>query len=97
MYIVASLWKITSSDTAEVDKRAQQTRNLFRNEPGIQMFEAFKCGEKELMAVIGYQDEATYNKIVADENGPFMMALAATGLEHYAQWVQSWRGEAEKD
>jgi hypothetical protein len=63
-----------------------------RNQSGVQMLEMFRSGNKRI-AVHGYKDEATYQSLVSDPNGPFARAQAKHNVEEYGRWLYSERGE----
>lgn len=60
--------------------------------PGIEQIIAFHTSDSDVMVVVAYADEATYDKIVNDPNGPFVKNAAELKLEELMEWKQSWRG-----
>jgi hypothetical protein len=59
-------------------------------------FHSFWSGP-QVVAVHAYKDEAAYNAIVNDPNGPFAAALAAHKLEEVSRWIGSEKGTALED
>ena len=97
MYIVASIWKLVPGKEAEAQALGLKMRDLLRSTDGVQSLTQFEIGPGERMVVMGYRDEATYQKIIQDPNGVFNKALADLNLESVMTWVQSWRGPSMDD
>ena len=57
------------------------------------MAEAFIDENDMGVAIIGYTDRETYERVVNDPAGPFAQALKDTGLEEVGTWQSSQRGE----
>ncbi len=68
---------------------------LMRKEPGVVLLEGMKSGNR-YWAAHGYQDGATYNKIMQDPRGAFSKALAEYQVDKIARWISSERGETLK-
>ncbi len=97
MYLVVSLWKIHPGKLKEAEERSLAVREALRTQDGIQLFEGFQLDDypdDRMMAVVGYQDRETYERLIKDPNGPFAKALEKSELEEVTTWVESWRGEA---
>jgi heme-degrading monooxygenase HmoA len=94
MYVVASTWEIVKGKRAEAEALGIKMRSLMRAQSGIESMLHFPTGEDEIMVVVSYSDEAAYNRIINDPNGPFEKALKEVDLESTMRWKQSWRGTA---
>jgi hypothetical protein len=97
MYIVASLWEINPGQKAVAQPKGLEVRKVLRATPGVHSVTHFQPEENKVMAIIAYEDEAAYDRIINDPNGPFATAIKQHGLEDVMTWVQSWRGEASAD
>ncbi len=91
MYLVVSYWEPVPGHEAQFEESGRAVREVLRSLPGVQLIEVFESNGKRV-AVHGYKDEATYNSIVGDPNGPFSKAIAETHLEDHAQWISSDKG-----
>ena len=49
------------------------------------------------LAVMGYEDEAAYQRIVHAEGGPFEQVAKRHRLEEFGEWIWSERGECVVD
>jgi hypothetical protein len=96
MYIVVSKWQITPGADEEWKARGLAVRQALRKVPGITVLEHFYTHDGAV-AIVGYQDEATYHRIVDDPNGPFVKAIDEHKLEEVSHWVWSERGESVPD
>lgn len=57
-----------------------------------QMFNV-RVAPNQMLAVIEYTDQASYERLILDENGPFVQAAKKFGMENHARWLWSERGE----
>ena len=94
MYMVVSKWGIVAGHEAQVAEQGRSVRDVLRRQPGVQFVKEFTNEDGVLVAVIGYDDEATYRRVIHDPNSAFMQAIAQYRLEEHAVWVGSDRGEA---
>ncbi|MBX7135975.1 MAG: hypothetical protein K1X67_25175 [Fimbriimonadaceae bacterium] len=94
MYMVVSKWGIVAGHEAEVAEKGRAVRDVLRRQPGVQFVYEFKNEDGVFVAVIAYDDEAAYKRIIQDPNGAFMQAVSQYRLEEHAVWVGSERGEA---
>jgi len=94
MYLVISHWEVVPGREAEFERDGKKVRDVLRSQPGATMITHFKSNEK-FVVVHGYEDEAAYNRIVNDPNGPFVKALAETNLESSARWLGSEKGSTD--
>ena len=92
MYLVVSHWEALPGKEAEFEETGKKVAALLRRQPGVVLLEMFQSGDKYI-SVHGYQDEATYQKLVNDPNGTFAQAMAAHPVEELGRWISSERGE----
>ena len=93
MYIVVSKWAFKPQDEQKFRETGLKMRDIMRNTPGVEYVQAFKADEGHSIAIVGYTDEASYKKIMA-EGGPFETAAKQQGIEGIGTWEWSERGEA---
>jgi heme-degrading monooxygenase HmoA len=91
MYIVISQWKPKPGREDEFKAIGQKMRGILRSTPGVQMIEGFE-GPECFYAVHAYDDEAAYNRIIQDPNGPFNQAASEHAIEDVADWLGSVKG-----
>lgn len=96
MYCVFSKWTISPSAGPEWEARARSVRSILRATPGVKALHSIQTKDGVLV-MVGYEDEATYQRIIQDASGPFARALRDTGLEEVAEWAWSERGEELDD
>ena len=94
MYIVVSKWQINPGMDEQFTESGRKMRDFMRSQPGVEFVEAFKCEDGCACAILGYQDEATYRRIVQEPNGAFERAAREHNLESMGTWMWSERGEA---
>ena len=94
MYLVISAWKPQPGKEDAFRERGRKVGAVLKRQPGVLLLEVFQSGDKH-MSVHGYDDEATYRRLVHDPGGAFARAIAETGIEEYGTWLYSERGEAE--
>lgn len=92
MYLVVSRWEPFAGREEDFEARGRIMRDLLRAQPGVERIEGFRTEDGGAIAVVGYESEAAYARIVGDENGVFAKAAAQHGLEECARWVRSERG-----
>jgi hypothetical protein len=92
MYLVISCWEALPGKEQEFDEVGKKVSALLRQQPGVVLLERIKSGKRH-WSVHGYQDEATYNKIVQDPNGFFTKALIEHQVEKIGRWISSERGQ----
>lgn len=91
MYLVVSFWETVPGHEEEFERAGTRMRAIMLAQPGVEFVEAFASNGKTV-AVHGYTDEAAYNAIVNDSDGPFVSGAAETGIENHARWISSERG-----
>jgi hypothetical protein len=96
MYMVVSKWQALPSQEDEFESRGRSVRQMLRAQPGVVMLETFRS-EDGAIAVVGYENEETYRRIVDDPNGPFAKAIQDQELESVSHWLWSERGETVTD
>jgi heme-degrading monooxygenase HmoA len=92
MYMVVSRWRAKPGKEDEFIKAGKGARAFLRSQPGVKMVESFDGGDS-LIAVHAYEDEAAYQRIVTDENGPFAKMAAENNLKELGEWLGSDKGE----
>jgi len=93
MYLVVSKWQIAPGREAEAEERGRNVRRELRSIPGVEFVRNFRNESGEIVAIMGYTDSATYQRVVKDPQGPFEQTISRHGLEEVANWVSSERGE----
>lgn len=96
MYMVVSKWGIVAGQEAEMATRGRAVRDVLRHQPGVQFVYEFTNEDGVLVAVVGYDNEASYKSVVHDPNGAFMNSVRESGIEEFGVWVGSERGVAIK-
>ncbi len=96
MFMVISKWEYDKTHENEVRESAAKMMTAFDGWDGVEFSYNVRTGENTVCAVIAYRDEATYQKLVNDPNGPFAKAAAEHGIENHARWLWSERGEVER-
>jgi len=96
MYIVASIWEVARGKKAEAEALGKTMRARLIAQSGVEAIQHYTTdgNEDEIMVIVSYTDEAAYNRIINDPNGPFQTALKDVALESMMTWKQSWRGTA---
>ena len=94
MYIVASTWEVLDGKLDEFVANGNRMRKILMAHPGIESIQHFSSGEDEVMVIVGYSDEDSYNRLINDPEGPFVKGLKDIDLEKTARWKQSWRGNS---
>ena len=94
MFLVVSRWQAKPGMEEEFRRVGQSMRSELRAQPGVELVEGFLSGDT-VVAVHGYSDEAAYQRIVQDPNGPFAAAAAKHGIEDVATWIGSDSGSTE--
>jgi hypothetical protein len=92
MYLVVSVWEALPGKAEAFRESGMKVGSLLKKQPGVKLLEVFESGDK-FVSVHGYADEATYQRLVQDPNGPFAKAVAESRVEDYARWLSSERGE----
>lgn len=93
MYIVVSKWEVMPGKEDAFRAGGRTMRDIMRNLPGVEYVEAIKCEDGNAVAIVGYTDQESYNKIMADD-GEFQKAARENNLESLGKWLWSERGEA---
>jgi heme-degrading monooxygenase HmoA len=94
MYIVVSRWEVIPGMEEEFEEKGRVVREILRTTPGVQLVEGFRSDEGGVVAILGYESQDAYNRIVNDESGPFAKAVNEHQLETCGRWVSSDRGES---
>ncbi len=96
MYLVVSYWKALPGHYDQAKAAGTAMSKLMRTQPGVTFMESFESNDK-IVAVHGYADETTYNRIVSDPAGLFVKAAQEHGLEQHLEWLGSDRGTTIAD
>jgi len=94
MYIVVSKWSFLPGREEEWRDISRTTRDRIAGIPGVEFVHGFVSQEGTAVAVIGYTDEGTYNRLVNEPDGAVVQAMADTNVDSVGQWLSSDRGEA---
>ncbi|MBV6458388.1 MAG: hypothetical protein HONBIEJF_01515 [Fimbriimonadaceae bacterium] len=94
MFIVVSKWSFLPGREEEWREISKTTRQRINGIPGVEFVHGFVSQSGEAVAVIGYTDEATYNRLVNEPDGDVVKAMADTNVESVGQWLSSDRGES---
>jgi quinol monooxygenase YgiN len=92
LYLVVSVWEPLPGQEEAFEKQGMAVAAKMREQPGIALLEAFRSGSRRIV-IHGYRDEATYQSLVSDPDGPFARAQAEYPVEKYGRWLYSERGE----
>jgi hypothetical protein len=92
VYLVVSVWEALPGKAEQFRVQGMKVGSLLKAQPGVLLLEVFETGDR-VVSVHGYQDEATYQRLVQDPNGPFARAVAESHAEEYGRWLSSERGE----
>ncbi len=92
MYMVVSEWQPLPGKEEQFRQAGMATGSRLRQEPGVVMMEVFESGDK-VIAVVGYEDEATYHRLIDDPNGVFAREHERNRVEDLGKWIRSDRGE----
>lgn len=92
MYLVVSKWEILPGKESAFEEAGKQMMGAIRSWPGVRFAESIRATDGSI-AVIGYEDEATYRRLVLDPGSPFDQCAADLKLEESGRWVWSERGE----
>jgi quinol monooxygenase YgiN len=92
MFLVVSEWKAKPGKEAEFERAGKQAATRLRKQPGVLLLEIFRSGDRHV-SVHGYQDEATYRKLIDDPQGAFARSQEELGIEKVGEWIGSQRGE----
>ena len=95
MYMVISKWEYYPAHEAELRASAAKMMADLTSWDGVEFAYNVRASPSEILAVIAYSDEASYNRLIQDPNGPFAKAAAEHEIERYSQWKWSERGEVE--
>lgn len=96
MFVVISKWQYDAGHEAEVRTAAQGMMSAINSWPEVEFAYNVRTGPDSVVAVIGYSDKASYERLVQDPNSPFEKAAAEHGIERHATWLWSERGEVEQ-
>ncbi|HJP84166.1 MAG TPA: hypothetical protein VJ835_11760 [Fimbriimonadaceae bacterium] len=96
MYMVISKWEFDPASEGVVKDKARRMMQQIRAWDGVESAFNVRTSPGSVLAVIGYRDEATYQRLIQDPNGPFEKAAQESGIEQEAQWKWSERGEVEE-
>ncbi len=96
MYMVVSRWEVMPGKEEEFERIGKSMRGMLRSQPGVHNVSGIRDGNG-VVAVVTYTDEAAYQRIVKDPNGPFETAAREHDMESIGRWVSSERGEVLED
>jgi hypothetical protein len=95
MYMVISKWEYDPSHERDVRASAAKMMSTIGEWPEVESAYNVRVAANSVLAVITYRDEASYNRLIQDPEGPFAKAAAEHGIEDHAKWLWSERGEVE--
>ncbi len=93
MYGVVAKWEFEPKDEQELSRVSNLMMDELRALDGVETVLDIRVAPNAILSVITYRDEATYQALIHDPNGPFVQAAAKHGIEDLATWVWSERGE----
>ena len=79
--MVISKWEFDVSREAEVRESARIMDDAMGMWPEIEFSYTVRAGEDYVIVVMGYRDEASYQRLIRDPSGPFEKAAAESGIE----------------
>lgn len=94
MYVAISKWEFDPSHEAIAEEKGTWMLNQIRSWDGVEFAHNVRTGPGSVMAIIGYRDAATRDRLILAADGPFNKALEESGLTGTAQWVWTEEGEA---
>ena len=94
MFIVVSRWEPKPEKGDAWKEMAAAARAKVSQVPGVEFMNRFMNEAGQMVVMMGYTDEATYDRLVNDPSGAVAQAMAETDVEEYATWVSSERGES---
>lgn len=94
MYLVVSRWEVIPGKESEFEERGRIMRDILRATPGVRLTEGFLNEDGHAVAILGYESEEAYNRIVNSEDGVFARAAAENRLDECGRWISSDRGVA---
>jgi quinol monooxygenase YgiN len=92
LYLVVSVWEPLPGQEEVFEQQSREATARMRKESGVALMEAFRSGNRRIV-IHGYADEATYQSLVSDPEGPFAQTQAEYPVETYGRWLYSERGE----
>lgn len=92
MYLVVSQWEALPGHEEEFETIGLEVGAVLGSLPGVEFLRSFQAESGRIVAVHGYTDEATYNKIVNNPESPFIKAIQEKQLESHGRWISSERG-----
>lgn len=93
MYIVAAKWKVNPGMESEFKEASSAVRSKIRSLDGVEFIHSFNNEDGQVVVLMGYTDEQTYQSLIHAEDGPFQKMMAESKLEGMAEWISSERGE----
>lgn len=97
MYVVVSKWETLPGKEDQFREAGRKARNAMRGTPGVESVQSLVTEDGAALAIIGYKDRSTYDKIVNDPNGPFAKTAQELQIEQFGRWAWSERGEPVAD
>lgn len=94
MYLVVSKWE-ASADMQEAFRTGagRSMREWLRARPEVELVHEFESEDGNAVAVVGYTDEASYRKLILEDNSPFEQQAKSLNLADMGRWMWSERGE----
>jgi hypothetical protein len=93
MYAVVSKWEVDPQHVETVKASAEEMMSAIKGWDGVESAFNIQTSPTTVLAVITYRDQATYDSLINDPEGPFATAAARSEIEKYATWQWSERGE----
>lgn len=94
MYIAISKWEFDPTQEELVKEKGNWMLSQIRGWDGVEVAQNVRTSPGSVMAIIGYRDAGTRDKLILAEDGPFNRALQESGLGELAKWVWTEEGEA---
>jgi hypothetical protein len=94
MYLVVSHWEPQPGKEEEFKRIGSELAAFLRSQPGVNFVEGFTTEDGKHVSVHAYADQATYQRIVLDDDSPFEQEVARRDIEDIGRWLGSERGES---
>jgi hypothetical protein len=94
MYLVVSHWEPLPGKEDEFLRIGREMSAFMRSQPGVVFLNGFVTPDGKHVAIHAYQDEATYRRLVSDDNSPMEQEAARRNMDEVARWLGSERGES---
>lgn len=96
LYLVVSVWEPLPGQEEVFENLGRESAARMRQQSGVALIKAFRSGNRRIV-IHGYSDEATYQLLVSDPDGPFARTQAEYPIEDCGRWLYSEQGETFTD